>query len=292
MRQIKLLTPDQLTALIQECLPLLRQAQLQRSILSHHQTNRIEKLFEQINLRLYRFALKRCGSAEIAHDLTQEALIVILRRLPELGQELPLLPWSFGVIRKLCLKHNTRKAYQSTERSFEELQESNHHLHFNVHDTPEEVVTQMGKWEEVARAIQTLDPIYREVLLLRDVEGLSASETALAVDATVSAVKSRLHRARSELRVALTSHTLPPPLPEHCPDIRRVFSEHLEGDLKPSLCTEMENHVRSCIICTRECDELKATLTICSTSPASIPQELAEQLRAQMNAWLDDHSEG
>ena len=50
------------------------------------------------------------------------------------------------------------------------------------------------------QAIAALDPMYREVLLLRDVEGLSAPEVAEVVGVSVQAVKSRLHRARLSVR--------------------------------------------------------------------------------------------
>lgn len=53
------------------------------------------------------------------------------------------------------------------------------------------------------RAIEDLSPIYREVLLLRDVEELSIQETAEALELGVSAVKVRLHRARMMMQKML-----------------------------------------------------------------------------------------
>jgi RNA polymerase sigma-70 factor (ECF subfamily) len=53
-------------------------------------------------------------------------------------------------------------------------------------------------------AISKLSPDYRMIFLLRDVEGLSTEETADAAGITISAVKSRLHRARAFLRNELT----------------------------------------------------------------------------------------
>jgi RNA polymerase sigma-70 factor (ECF subfamily) len=214
--------------------------------------------------------------------------MVILRRLPELGEEVKLLPWCLGVVRVLCLKRSAREA-RSKDRSLDaHLEERGHpDALINSEDNPAELASRESDREELARGIQSLEPLYREVLLLRDIEGLSATETALVVDASVSAVKSRLHRARADLRVALSAQTPPPPLPDDCPDIRRVFSEHLEGDLKPSLCAEMESHVRGCLICARECDELKATMSICSSTPSKLPAELALQLKARIKAWLE-----
>jgi RNA polymerase sigma-70 factor (ECF subfamily) len=65
---------------------------------------------------------------------------------------------------------------------------------------PEERVT--SKVDAVFGAIEKLDPVDRKVILLRDGEGLSAKETAAALDLTEAAVKSRLFRARKAVRAA------------------------------------------------------------------------------------------
>ena len=283
-----LLSYERFDALAREGAPLLSLAQRERAGLTRQQRGLLERLFEQLNARLFRFARKRCGSESDASDITQEALLVILRRLPELGDEVKLLPWCLGVVRVLCMKRGARDA-RAKDRSLEaHLEERGHpDALIDSQDNPAEHASKGSDREELARGIQSLEPLYREVLLLRDIEGLSATETALVVNASVSAVKSRLHRARADLRVALSAQTPPPALPDDCPDIRRVFSEHLEGDLKPSLCAEMESHVRGCLICARECDELKATMSICSSTPSKLPAELAVQLKARIQAWLE-----
>jgi RNA polymerase sigma-70 factor (ECF subfamily) len=58
--------------------------------------------------------------------------------------------------------------------------------------------------EELGR----LDPIWREVLLLRDVEGLSYDEIGGALEVAPGTVKSRIHRARSELKTRITRRML------------------------------------------------------------------------------------
>ena len=57
--------------------------------------------------------------------------------------------------------------------------------------------------ERVGRAVRALPPLQREVVILAEYEGLTLAEIAQAVDADVGTVKSRLHRARENLRCAL-----------------------------------------------------------------------------------------
>jgi len=70
--------------------------------------------------------------------------------------------------------------------------------------TPETKFTQTELRKILDDNIEELDPIYRTVFLLRDVEELSTEETAEALGLTVPAVKSRLLRARLQLREKLT----------------------------------------------------------------------------------------
>ena len=127
-------------------------------------------------------------------------------------------------------------------------------------------------------AIARLEPEKREVLLLRDAEGLSAKEVSEVVGIGVPAVKSRLHRARSELRALIAPEASRPP--STCPDIRETFSRYLEGELPDDLCATMQEQVASCPLCAAECDGLKAALNVCSTMPsASCQREIDEAVR-------------
>jgi RNA polymerase sigma-70 factor (ECF subfamily) len=64
-------------------------------------------------------------------------------------------------------------------------------------------------WAIVFARISALEPAYRAVVQLRDVEGLSTQQTAQALDLTPSAVKTRLQRARMKLRENLNNHFRP-----------------------------------------------------------------------------------
>ena len=127
-------------------------------------------------------------------------------------------------------------------------------------------------------------PEYREILVLRDIEGLTAREVAEVTGLSVPAVKSRLHRARHELRGKL-SHAPHRPSPG-CPDIRTVFSKHLEGDLSADICSTMGAHVATCASCASECDGLKEALHACSTAPCGIPDAVQSRVKEALRRAL------
>jgi RNA polymerase sigma-70 factor, ECF subfamily len=70
-------------------------------------------------------------------------------------------------------------------------------------DIPSETLQRKELRDALSKAIDDLDPKYREVLILRDVEGLSIAETAAALNITEANVKTRLLRARLQVRDAL-----------------------------------------------------------------------------------------
>ena len=124
----------------------------------------------------------------------------------------------------------------------------------------------------------------REVVLLRDVEGLTAPEAAEALAISVEALKSRLHRARAALRAALSPvFDARSPM---CPDVATQWSRKLEGDLTATDCAAMEKHLATCPSCTATCDALKEALLACRLSASEeVPPAVQARIKAAVRAW-------
>lgn len=130
--------------------------------------------------------------------------------------------------------------------------------------------------------------------MLRDVEGLTAPETAAALGVSVDAVKSRLHRAREALRTALRP-LLEPVAPRAtpaagpagtCPDVSDLWSRKLEGDLSQDDCASIEGHLLTCPACAGACDALKRALLACRhVSARAVPPEVQARVKAAIRAW-------
>lgn len=160
-------------------------------------TRAISELVARSHSRVRRFARMLCRTSEDAEEATQEALIVVYRRVGTLRAPAALGSWLFQVVRREC----TRRA----------------RIALRVHappprwePSPEEVVFTRLELARITSSIAQLEPEQRAVLLLRDVHGLSGAATAERLGVSRAAMKSRLHRARerfrSELAVSLEGH--------------------------------------------------------------------------------------
>ena len=138
-------------------------------------------------------------------------------------------------------------------------------------------------------ALSQLPDEYREVILLRDVEALSAPEAADSLGISVAALKSRLHRARAALREALRP-VLEPQLATvntECPDVLALWSSKLEGDLTPTDCGEMEKHLESCAACASACTALRSALLACRhANTGEVRPEVQTAVRTAVNQWI------
>ena len=138
-------------------------------------------------------------------------------------------------------------------------------------------------------ALDALDTASREVIVLRDIEGLTAPEVAAVTGASVDATKSRLHRARAAVRenlAAALGDAVEAPA-AGCPDVLIAFSKQTEGDLEPHLCAELQSHIRGCATCRATCDSLKRTLAACASGPPGpVPDSVRDSVRAALRTAL------
>lgn len=180
---------------------------------------------------IHRFALRMCRDPERAKDVLQESLIAAARTLRNFRGDASPTSWLYTIARSFCSKMRRRrvgepKGLESIEGAAVDVAEGG--------KTPEEIVATHRLDRAIAAAIDELEPSQREVLVLRDVEGASAAEVAQILGIGVEAVKSRLHRARTNVREKLA------PLLENKgisrsnepgSDVVHWFSRHVEGDI-------------------------------------------------------------
>jgi RNA polymerase sigma-70 factor (ECF subfamily) len=235
----------------------------------------LEELLEMHQPQVYRFGLKMCRDPEDAKDVLQDTLLAMARGVRDFRGASSISTWLYTIARSFCIKKRRRSKFApETERSLEtELAGEVKHLAVEG-GRPDEALAGRQVERALEQAIAALDPMYREVLLLRDVEGLSAPEVAEVVGASVQAVKSRLHRARLSVRehvAPLLGVEVPAPPSGACPDVFMMFSRHLEDEISAEHCAEMERHLEGCAHCRESCESLKRTLALCRTVGPSVP---------------------
>jgi RNA polymerase sigma-70 factor (ECF subfamily) len=240
----------------------------------------LEQLLEEIAPLVHRFGLRMCRHAADAEDVLQDTLLSVADHLQEFQGRASLASWVFMLARTACARRR-RGLKNQPHLPAEAADES-----ASLERSPEQAVDQKQLRAALDRALAGLSDEQREVLLLRDMEGLSAPEVAESLGLSVEAVKSRLHRARARLREALQAvlgQERPAALPG-CPDVIAAFSRKLEGELGAEDCASMEKHLETCPACGAACSTLRNALWACRTQPVGeIPPEVQARIKAAVH---------
>ncbi len=162
---------------------------------------------EQYGKPTYNFAYRLTRNDADAADLTQEAFIRVYRAWRSFVPGTSFLSWIYRIVTNL---HRDELRRQKG-RYQEEIPEDNAPQAFGgsrplaVEPIDEYVERQMS--EPVAKALEALTPDQRAVLVLADIEEYSYQEIAEIVGCSIGTVRSRLHRARNQLRRLITEHS-------------------------------------------------------------------------------------
>jgi RNA polymerase sigma-70 factor (ECF subfamily) len=244
----------------------------------------LSRLLENHQQRVFGFGVKMCGDVEDAKDVAQETLLTLVRTMREFRGEATISTWLYTVARSFCIKKRRRtKGAPAHHEPLDKVSQETASDTSVAAPTPEQTLLGRETREMVAAALDQLDPEWREVIVLRDIEGLSATEVAEVTGVSVAAVKSRLHRARAALReslLGLIGEEPSSPALASCPDVLTMLSKKLEDEISPDVCAKMEAHLAGCPHCKSLCDSLKKTLAVCSSLPTpSVPTQVQESLR-------------
>jgi RNA polymerase sigma-70 factor, ECF subfamily len=172
-----------------------------------------EELVRRHERRVYRVTLAITGSPEDAEEATQETFIRVYRHLAQFRRESRFTTWLTRVAVNEALQvRRARKPTVSLDDPEIPVEEDMMPRRVeNWYADPEKRYAREELRRIVEAAIQSLPTIYREAYVLRDVEGLSTEEAAEALGQSVTAMKSRLLRARLMMRKALAARFEQPP---------------------------------------------------------------------------------
>jgi RNA polymerase sigma-70 factor (ECF subfamily) len=239
-------------------------------------------LLGELAPRLQRFGLRLCGNAHDADDVLQETLLSIAQHIEQFEGRSAFLGWAFALARSAC--NRRRRGLKNAPPHVDEHAAEQR----DAAPSPEALTADRELVRAVSGVLDDLPLESREVILLRDVEGLSAAEAAEALGISQQALKSRLHRARTMLRDRLRPMLEPDvTVPGgDCPDVMTLWSRQLEGDLSALDCARMQAHVSSCKACGSACDALKRALDACHRSAETeVPPEVQARVRAAVRDW-------
>ncbi len=160
-----------------------------------------ENLVLDNQTKVYNLALRMVGNEDDAFDMSQEAFIKAYNSIANFRGDSRFSVWLYRLTTNVCLdflrserrKSHSSLTYMGDEDEDKELEIPDERF------SPESLAEKKELREAVNRGLRQLPPDYRSILLLREIDGLSYDEIALALALEAGTVKSRIFRARKKL---------------------------------------------------------------------------------------------
>ena len=175
------------------------------------QTDKFHDLVKRYEQKLYNFSLRMCRDHSDAEDMIQETFLNVFRYLKDFRYETKFKNWLYKVAASTCIKKRRKSKFApEKELSLDDFLPANEtEVPDHVPDwalMPLDKLLNQELSNTINQEILSLSKKYRLVIVLRDIEGFSTTETAQILSLSPSNVKVRLHRARLYLRDKLKGY--------------------------------------------------------------------------------------
>ena len=164
-----------------------------------------ETLVSDYESKIYALALRFTGSPQDALDICQEVFLRIFRFVGNFNEDSKLSTWIYRIATNVCKDTLSRRARNQDVPL--DREEDGEVFDLGLADnrySPESALINAEIQDSIVSAILALPELYREIIILRDINGLSYDEIAAALELEVGTVKSRIARARERLRGMLS----------------------------------------------------------------------------------------
>jgi RNA polymerase sigma-70 factor (ECF subfamily) len=148
-----------------------------------------EELIRRLQRRVYGFAYQHLRDRDEAHDLTQEIFVKFYRNLARYDPDRPFEPWFWKLAANTSINYRRKRVPQPAEAPADET--AGEDKQTRQHDPV------------LVDALAQLDPSYRLPILLHYYADLSLEQVSQSLNLSIPTIKSRLHRARAQLRNSL-----------------------------------------------------------------------------------------
>jgi RNA polymerase sigma-70 factor (ECF subfamily) len=168
----------------------------------------MERLIIKYQNRIYNVILKICANPDDAAELTQETFVKVIENINRFQGRSSFYTWAFRIAVNLTLNYcrrNVRLPVTSLEARAGQGQDDKKQLlkdFLSDDSSPDPAAVAQNKelFEMALKALMELDDAQRTVVVLRDIEGMNYAQIARVLDIELGTVRSRLSRARSNLR--------------------------------------------------------------------------------------------
>ena len=168
------------------------------------QTSKFEILVETYHQRIYATLLGMLGDRQDAEDVAQDTFLTAFRKLDQFERRSSFYTWLHRIAFNTAIDLQRRKKRTKNQLANSDLvamlEPTTQHS-----DSPESIVITNETVTQVQLAMSRLDAERRNIIVLRDLQGMDYTEIAATLDIPIGTVRSRLHRARIELRDIMQS---------------------------------------------------------------------------------------
>lgn len=212
------------------------------------------RLYETYESRIYNYCLRLLGRQHDAEDATQEAFVKVMKRLPKVeGSRFEFGPYLFTAARNTSYDMiEKRKKTEPVEAAAENIEGDIFRERAEVGSDPVRTALAGAQAESVRAANSRLPVRQREVLALREVEGMSYDEIAETMEMNSNAVAQLISRARIRLRnaVRLDVASAIPTSSAECEEALPLMAMRQDKELKiPEQRIWLESHLTGCESC-------------------------------------------
>jgi len=156
--------------------------------------------------RIYNLCMHMLGHTHDAEDIAQDTFIKAYQKLGEFQPDAALYTWLYRIAVNTCIDYKRRPFFESIFRRSDTGEEM-------VIERPSASPSPEKDYESkqirgaIQKALRKLSPKLRAVIVLKEIEGLSYEDIAVTLDVSIGTVKSRISRARDELKMLLKDFT-------------------------------------------------------------------------------------
>ncbi len=168
--------------------------------------NAFRELYDRYQQKIYALVGSMVGPGDEVHDVVQEAFVRAFRSLKSFKGRSSFYTWLYRIAINATTDHRRRQARQRQQlsgRALEEIDRGATQLTAPESDNPEADLYRSELSELMNRALETLSDDHRQVIVLREINGLNYQEIAEVTETTIGTVMSRLHYSRRKLAETL-----------------------------------------------------------------------------------------
>lgn len=206
-----------------------------------------EQLYQRYHARVTAYVARMVGSREQAEEIAQEAFISALRRLRETEQAIAFKAWIYGISRNGAIDHLRARARRGTEVGFEHIEGVAEPRHL-ASPPPHAAVESKQALTDLRGAFGGLSDAHHQIIILRELEGLSYDQIGTRLDMSRSQVESTLFRARRRLEEEYEELVTG----QRCVRVQAIIARREDGPVGVRDERRVERHLSHCSTCRKD----------------------------------------